>query len=141
MNPNPTSQPRTRFLVTLLVILLICVIPMAGVFYVIRSIRNFFRRLTGQDAGDAHPQADLARARRRARKAKAAYDAANRKLARASAKLAKAEAALGAVQKPTRQRAPDVPSDSKGASPSQFWIGIGKSLAQYLIQRQMRKLP
>ena len=139
---SETQPPQNRsFLIVLLVILVICAIPMVVVFMILRSIRRAFRRLGGGHRDeDAGSKAAVRETKKRARKAKAAYEAADRKLKRASARLAKAQAAPEAVEGGDSEESA-VPAAASGTSPVMFWFNVGKWLAKFLIERQMGKLP
>jgi hypothetical protein len=141
MQQTRPPQQRSRWVITLLGFLLVCALPMAVAFFVVRSIRNIVFRLPGRHVGDEDAQAAIAQARKRARKAKAAYDAANRRYVRASGKLAKAQAALEALEKPDQQPDSEPAPPSTSSSTARFWFGIGRAIATHLIERQMRKLP
>jgi hypothetical protein len=72
MQQTRPPQHRGRWVITLLGFLLVCALPMAVAFFVVRSIRNILFRLPGRHVGDEDVPAAIARAKKRARKEKKA---------------------------------------------------------------------
>jgi hypothetical protein len=144
MDQPPTRPSRTQFLFTPPGCLLIGIILTVIVqFFVLRSIRKFFRRLIGLPAEATRANASAAKARQRVRKAAAGFNFARRRYTRAEAKLVKAQAALEAAEGKPLQAAK---AEVETAAPEQWWksrrgrfvIGSGKMLARYLL-KQRRK--